>query len=827
MNTAPAAIRLPSVTIFAISLMAICSELCFSLMLGLKCYSHMVYVVISFALLGYGVGSNLCLLLSRRWAGVDPNVIAASCLVFVALFTVLSAWTLPMTPVRLDMIYSWQGLISIAHVYAAVAMPFVGIGYLIGFLFAANPADSRRLYFWDLVGAGLGAAVFFPLLPNLGPLRVLLVLAAGTLILAVAVLGISTAARKGAAAGLVVLVLLDLGSLAAKEPRYEVDPGIGWEYIPGKFTEGRFRETWRVWHPLGRTDLHEMTDPAARDVLSEVATGTFEICVDPPPEFSYFTNSYRAGTPVFRLAPEYLKQAGCRIRPFSQPMEVPYVLLDKPRVMVIGAGGGRDIFMAKVHDAPRVVAAEINPATYQAMSPGGVVHEYSGRIYAREGVEVHNIDGRHLVKNSPSGSQDLVILNGIDTFAALSSGAYAFAENYLYTREAVQDYLRILSETGILNFNRWYDEFGVPRESLRLFIMILDALRSNGVERPWDHVVVGHEHGWGIFLVKRTPFTPAQLDRVSDYFEKTKTAFAYRPLSGGATDPGNVFRYYVNAFRERREEEFVEGSATDISVVRDDSPFFYKSYRFTMRDTQGKFHSAGGATAFHVQVVIVIQSAVFILIFIFLPLALFRRTADSTPLGSARLPFIVYFAALGIGFIFIEITLMQRFTLALGSPIYSVSVTLATLLVATGIGSLLSERIRRRAGSELRMIAFMSAGVVAYLLIAVGSGTWVLNLIASAPFPLRVAASVALLTPLGVCLGIFFPSGLQHVGQRAPGATIWAWGINSGFTVLGSTLSIVVAQFLGFNLLLLLAAACYAIAPLAYRLLDGRSPKPV
>jgi hypothetical protein len=806
--------------VFFISLMAICAELCLALMLSLKAFSHMVYVVLSFALLGYGLGSTLYLLLRKRIEDRPFDAVAGLSLFCISLLTAGSALVLPHVPVHLKMIYEWRTILSLGLVYGTVAVPFTAIGFFITFAFSTAAAGSRRLYFWDLIGAGIGAIAFFPLLAAGGPLRALLFLSAVALLPALAFLGFGTQARKALSVAVLILALAESLALRLPEPEYAIDPEIGWEYIPGTFAEDTYQEVWRKWHPLGRTDLHRMKGLPVRTYMVREGYGVFEICVEPTPEFSYFTNCYRAGTPVFGLDEELFRKEGCRIKPFIQPMECPYVVLDRPRVLVIGAGGGRDIFMARVHHASEVVGAEINPATWEAMSPGGVAYDYSGRIYTAGGTRIENIDGRHLVKNRPAGSQDLIILNGIDTFAALSTGAYAFAENYLYTHEAVVDYLGILSDHGILNFNRWLDSVEKPRESLRLFVMALEALRTIGVKDPGRNIIVGRDAGWAMMLVKRTPFSDDEEMKLLEYFKDHGCSALYSPSAPKAVQDRNPLYDAVAAFRSGTERQFIHDYWADISVVHDNDPFFYKYYKFQLTDTQQFHHAGGGLTAFHVQALIVVQTLLLLLVFIFLPLRLARDKGEPWFPRGFKLPFVLYFAALGAGFIFIEITLMQRFTLALGSPIYSISVTLATLLVATGVGSLLSPVFSRWAGTESRMIQALGLLVVVYLLAMVGGGTPLLNLLVKAPFAVRVLLSATVLAPIGLFLGVFFPAGLALVGQRSPNAIAWAWGINSGFTVLGSTLSIFVAQFLGFNVVLLIAGVLYLLAPFAYRWLS-------
>ena len=236
-----------------------------------------------------------------------------------------------------------------------------------------------------------------------------------------------------------------------------------------------------------------------------ITPGNFEINLRPLPEISYFSTNFLAGTPVYAMSPAGLAQNHSQVKLFSQRMEVPYALLNKPKVLVIGAGGGRDIFMAHTHGATQIIGAEINPGIVAEMSPGGKMYDYSGRIYTSENTKVYAIDGRHLVKILPANSMDLIVLNAADTFSGLSSGAYAYAESYLYTKNAMEDYLRVLKDGGMIEFVRWaFPE--MPREELRLHAIALAALKSIGAKNPWDHIIIGL-HGWSLFLIKKTPFT--------------------------------------------------------------------------------------------------------------------------------------------------------------------------------------------------------------------------------------------------------------------------------------------------------------------------------
>jgi hypothetical protein len=568
-----------------------------------------------------------------------------------------------------------------------------------------------------------------------------------------------------------------------------------------------------------------MTEPVAREYLYEGYPGTFEINVDPRPEFAYLSTNFLAGTPAFNLSEEGLAKNNSRIKLFSQSMEVPYVLLDKPRTLIIGAGGGRDIFMAKSHGARSVVGAEINPVIVRAMRPGGVLYEYSGKVYASENTRIECIDGRHLVKKTPAGSIDLVILNGVDTFSGLSSGAYAYAESYLYTKNAFKDYFRVLDTDGIINCYRWLF-FNMPRETLRLHAIALEALKESGIKNPWEHIMIGGSD-WSSVLVKKSPFTEEERGKVVNYW-KTHGVTPLYPAPEElmkSRDPLRFFHMYTEYYKRNQHHIFSHAYPFDISVVTDDTPFFYKYYKLELPNLfkpVAVHHT--GSIVFMTQAVVFLQSFVMIVLFICVPLFLYKKN-DIRKLPRASLtPFVTYFCCLGIGYMFIEIPLMQRFVFLLGSPIYSITVVLSVLLISTGLGSISIAALQRKTktrrlcrGTQLGAAALALGGYITLLIVF---GTNIYDYLIAFAFWIRVVSVSFLIFPLGFLMGLFFPAGLQIAGERFEDTIAWAWGINGGFSVLGSILAIIIAQFFGFNAVLFLGMVCYLAAFLSFSRLE-------
>jgi hypothetical protein len=272
------------------------------------------------------------------------------------------------------------------------------------------------------------------------------------------------------------------------------------------------------------------------------------------------------------------------------------------------------------------------------------------------------------------------------------------------------------------------------------------------------------------------------------------------------------FAAFVDSLKTGREKEFIDRYPFDISIVTDDKPFFYKQYKFS---DFNPFEIAEefdvGTVVFMTQLLILTQASLFILLFILLPLVVFRRQGIKTLPPRFQGCFILYFSCLGLGFMFIEIPVMQRFTLLLGSPIHSISVTLVSLLIATGTGSLLLPSLRSRFASPRRFVLAATTGLVLYVAsLILGAGLF--DRFMHHGFVFRSLIVMASVFPLGILLGFYFPFGLELVGSRYEQAIPWAWGINSGFSVLGGISSIILAQLIGFSMVLTLACLVYLVA---------------
>ena len=258
-------------------------------------------------------------------------------------------------------------------------------------------------------------------------------------------------------------------------------------------------------------------------------------------------------------------------------------------------------------------------------------------------------------------------------------------------------------------------------------------------------------------------------------------------------------------------------------MITDDTPFFYKYYKLNSFDPFQPFavHHTG-PVVFMPQLVVFLQAGVLIIFFILLPLYVFKRTDIHRLPRHSRFHFIFYFSCVGIGFMMIEIPMMQKFVLLLGTPIQSITTVLSSLLLSTGLGSFALNRLRQHFQSFRDLLSVATFALVFYLFALIQGSVWVSNVFLPHSAVVRISVVMLMIFPLGFLLGLYFPAGLQIISRDYRDTTAWAWGINSGFSVLGSIVAIMVAQFIGFNAVLLLVVVIYLSALLSFMRLETR-----
>ncbi len=395
----------------------------------------------------------------------------------------------------------------------------------------------------------------------------------------------------------------------------------------------------------------------------------------------------------------------------------------------------------------------------------------------------------------------------MDTFTALTSGAYALTENFIYTRQALDAYLEHLRPDGIVNFSR--PMLTPPRETLKLALTAAEALEALGAERPAEHIVVlagkgvasAHPVPWAQTMIKRSPFTRDEVAALQTFVQSLGFEMVFDPF----TPRQGRLDAFLRAPAARRAEMTAD-YPLDIRPATDDRPFFFQFYRWSDLWRFGQPRRQATPVAVTVIYAAFVQVTLLSALFILYPL---YRTQRMVGQAGGRAGVFAYFGAVGLGFIMIEVALLQKFTVFLGGPAYSMAVTLFAILLTSGIGSFVSGRIP---ASPMTLLAV----VLPLLAVTAVTGSIVYGPLTGSLLGLshagRCVAAVAMLAPLGLLMGMPFPTALRLVNRHRPELNAWAWGINACATVVGTVLCMMVSSAFGFSHAIQVGAVLYVVS---------------
>jgi SAM-dependent methyltransferase len=784
------------VGIFLLCFATLLLELALTRVLSVTLWYHFGFLVISTALLGFGAsGVTLAL-----WRGLREEApLDRTLAILVLLFGVLVVacfWVqqrLPFDPFNLltDARQFWL----MPLYFLVVALPFYCAGLALALLLTRGAGEVNRLYAADLLGAGLGCAAIALVMPRFG--------GAGSVVIAAAI-GLAAAVAFGwrhARAVALVGAALALGAVLLA---FLADSVLPLSITPNKRSP---KETpiFTAWNTFSRIDFYH-TLPNEQRAYDR---------------FVFVFDAGTAFTGIRDLRPDFRAAAAKLTDPLEFESQVAYLGRSQPSVLIIGSGAGQQVLDAVQYGAGAITAIDVNPIINAVIT--GPLQDSWGGLFAVPEVRLVTAEGRSFVRRSPEQYDAIISVHTISN-SAIASGALSLTENYVLTREAFEDYLDHLTPDGVIYFTR-------PESQIaRLFATGREVLEARGATD-----VPAHFYAFGGrsdadpekarrntfnagFLLKKTPFTAEEI-RAIDAFLRVdaadgENARLYTPLD----EPADTI--YQRLLKAPDLREVYAANRHQIAPATDNRPFFNQRTRWssidfaTIRDlfSQGKMGRMAledRPVAEVTLLVLLVQVVVIAGVLILLPLLRFKR-ADLRAPGRGRM--LVYFAGLGLGFIFIEVVFLQHFTLFLGEPVYTFAVVLAGLLLWTGLGAFLSDKLAGPARGRLRrIIPWLLAMLVATALLTPPIFQAALGL----PLGLRIAISLAIIAPLGVMLGMPFPTGLRVVAEEAPGLVPWAWGINGFFTVIGTILALMFAMMFGFLAVLVIAGACYVAAWLA------------
>ena len=794
--TAVAVSTLAAIGLVSAALLMI--ELALTRIFSVTMYYHFAFLAISIALFGLSASGVYVYLRRDRWRDRDTGALLASRSLLFAIATTIALGFL--VRLRVGLNYSPRNLVLMLAIYGLAAVPFFTGGTVISLAISRLAGRVNIVYAADLGGAALGCLLLLPLLNWIGAPGVILVAALTAGI--AACLFTTTTRPRIATIGAVALASLVVAHQAGL---------VSFEITDTKGHQGD-RVLFSKWNSFSRVAVYDRWHGDWS--LSDKYNG-------PRPESRFMDIDSAASTPILKLgadvsAAEYLKY---------ELTSLPYALKSADpaangngaskhsgfTALVIGPGGGRDLVSALVFGAERVDGVEINPIIARDVMLERF-REYSGNIYAHPRVRVAVADGRSFVRQS-SERYDVIQASLVDTWAATAAGAYTLTENTLYTVEAFEQYLDHLKADGLLSITRWVFD------GLRLVALAQEACARRGLNAAERLAVIQHERV-ATFLLKSSPFTADELSRLHRTSSDLGFTVLYAP---GLAPPEQVGRLgegpplrgfstrndYARLILAPDRHRFYAEYPQDITPTTDDRPFFFHTTK--LKDQHQTAFGRGALFGNGLSALLSLMgiSAALVLAFVLGPL-LWSERALLSGTGWAR--WLAYFGVLGSGFMLIEVALLQRFVLLLGHPVYSLTVTLFSLLFGTGVGSFLSRRIPEDQLRRRLMVALL--GVMAIALTGAFALPWLIETGIALSLPLRVGFAVLLLVPAGIVMGVPLPVGVRLLARSRAALVAWAWGINGALSVVGATLAVFLAMNWGFTATLLVGGAVYGLGAL-------------
>lgn len=732
--------RSSSLVVGLLSGSLIALELAWTRIFSAEFFYTFAFLILSLAILGLGLGA----LALRLFRGLDRD----ESLPWLLSLTGAAMLAGPPLVFRLGLDFTQVfhspamiGRLLLAIVVLSSAYLFGGCS--LALLLRRNHQEIPRLYMADLVGGGLGVLLVIPAMNLIGT-------PAATFGCALPVLLAALLAARGRAkllpatlaVGMVILGLNAVGLLQIKRE----------EPAPVSYTH---------W------------DAVAKVKILERGEGIRGLNID-----------NAANSPVFQFDGNWDRPESLR---FEFNIDVTNLVrrFDSCVFLSLGAGGGGDVLQALQAGATRVHAVEVVPHVNWLMTKGPLA-EYSGRIYADPRVVVATEDARAYVRRHPN-SFDVIYSLSSNTFAALASGAFAMAENYLFTKEAFQDYWNALTPHGFLSMEH---QFYMPR----LVSEVRDALRELGVPDPDSHFAIYklpslRRH---ILLISRDPLTDEIRENAygaEAFRDKEYLQLLYPPPPG--QENSLIARVVKNGWRAEQDS-----ASVNLSPATDNRPFvaqlgLWKNFRFKALEKISQYEFSGFPLARLLVLVILLVALV-----VFVPLTLLPYLGHGVRLRPV--PWL-YFFTIGMAFMMVEVILIQKYTLLVGPSVHGLITILFTLLLCSGLGS----RVSRSVNDRLPFIA-----IAAWLLLDIMVFPRLNAAMGGLTLPLRMAATAVLVAPLGFFMGMPFPKAGMRVGPLVD----WGLAVTGTASVVGSTLILMVAFSYGFAAALVVPGVLYVVA---------------
>jgi len=801
------------VGLFLLSAATLIFEINLTRIFSVAQFYHFAFMVVSLALLGFGASGAF--LTFRRYS-VSRRVDRFKSLshwswgfALAAIGSYALTLYVPFDSFRIA--HDWrQGAVLALH-YVALSLPFFCSGAAVGLLLATRPGEANRTYAANLTGSAVGCllAVVAPSL--VGGAGVVFLSAALSILAALTFQYYAIRNTKQRpriphcvlrtlqATLIVTLTLVAFRTPPCLEIRLSPYKSLSYALL---YPDAEL--IFQRWNGFSRVDVVR-----SQSIRGLPGSG-FRCSVLPPPQLGLTVdgddlNFISHAEPGFTT----LAFTDCLLT------ALPYRLRPAARALALEPRGGFDVLTALAEGAETIAAVEPNPLIVEAVRAQG---EWGADLYDDPRVTVVVEGGRSYARRTRA-QYDVVMLSLTAPQRTVTSGAYSLAEDYRYTVEAFSDYLARLDEDGLLVVTRWLQV--PPSEAIRAFALTVEAIERTG-GKPETSIVALRSYRQMLILARRGPFTAGELEAIRAFAAPRAFDLVYLPdIHPNEVNRHNVlpepdyYRACVGLLEAENRDAWYRAYPFDVKPPRDDRPFFGHFFKWGQAPEvlamAGHTWQPFGGAGYFVLLALLALALLAAGALILLPLAARRQIRREGKSGAT----LGYFALLGMGYLCVEIPLLQQFILFLGHPAYALATVLFALLLFSGLGSLLSHR------APLRLVLIaLPALVGGYAL-----GLPVLfDATLAAPLDLRLLIAVAALAPPGLLMGMPFPKGLALLEQGGSALVAWAWGVNGAISVVASILAALLALSFGFSVVLTVGASCYVGAGITAAVLRAHRP---
>ncbi|MCB4755750.1 MAG: hypothetical protein LHV69_01720 [Elusimicrobia bacterium] len=759
---------------------------------------HLAFLAVSLAMLGLTLGALLVFLLPTFFSN-DKLYFHLSCGSFLFSGTMVASlyYHFQMDPKIFHFDKGGPGFLLTLASFSVIAIPFVASGVVITLALTKTPFNIGPLYAADLGGAALGCLSVVGLMnmteaPNAAVLVAFLASVGGLLF---SLEKGSKFPKRMAVLGVCIMGGMALGNTLLS--RYHES------FLRPQEVKGGPENTYlyEKWNALSRITVH------GNPVRAAFPSGWGQSPAYKPTRKIrnlFMTLDASAGTELTQFRGDIADLDHLKY----DIVNTAYHLREKPRVLIIGAGGGRDVLSALAFHSPAVTAVEINKDIVRAVN--GVFGDFTGHLDRQPNVRFVIDDARSYIARDRN-QYDIIQASLIDTWAATAAGAFVLSEHSLYTTEAWSDFLNHLSPKGILTFSRWFSKprYPIAPEMYRLVALARASLLKIGCSNPLDHIAIladsrNRSEKVGTILVSRSPFTKDEIDRI----HKLASDYQFLVALSPSPQPGNPYDFVLVTLTAHSSPPLLpfDLASLNLSPPTDEKPYFFWTHKLSSSIGQdpGELTKIPEFSLFMLALIVITFSSLCAL----LPILFFDPKTQAP-----SLLLLLFFAGIGLAFMTIEISLLQRLTLYLGHPTYGLSVLLFSLLLSSGIGSYLTKNIEP---IGLRPHAVRWGGM--WLAVLTGLG-FLIPLACTSTFawnlPSRILLTIAFIIPLGLLMGIPFPLGMKLADLKNKSHKPWLWGVNGAMSVTGSVMAVLLSITQGISMTFFAGIFCYGMAFLA------------